>query len=545
MLPAAIPEASIFTYDWDVGDSTQSPPETLTSLAKNLLANIAQRRDSASRPIIFIAHSIGGLVLAEAINQASRASNSRYRSVLSNITGVVFLSTPFHIGYGSVLSRLKNLLSYTGKWTSMQFLQSVQMESRRVAQSFAKLVHEDSVRLSVHCFFETNNTGSRRELVVPEQSACLDGVPSTGLDAGHLEMQRFDGSSRADFGLGMGVVKRLADDAPAAIRRRKNLLPSRLDATRTLSGVRLSYSSSSSGFPKMGVLPVPIKSSLRVSRVSHAYGEIARQIGLGGIGDDSIVGAVRDALSDEKAGNWLFIIDNADDLELLVELSDYFPSSQKGHFVFTTRNSGVSVRLNIPREGVIVVDGLIEGKAAELMRAGSQDAQLSDPKNTERLMEPRILENDSMYRHRDTNTELKERMFGRGHPETLASMDELEILHGIQEKQEKAEQMYRQMTALMKQVSEQEQTDTLASITLNPFTDSGYASGSATKPHYQAVTTVEDPVIDDDAQTTYSAATSLADSDVDKQIADIADDLLDAAAGVTRSICPQNWERDV
>jgi hypothetical protein len=65
MLPAAIPQARIYTYDWDANCFLAAPVQTLLGHADNLLALVAGERGSRVRPIIFVASCFGGLILAE------------------------------------------------------------------------------------------------------------------------------------------------------------------------------------------------------------------------------------------------------------------------------------------------------------------------------------------------------------------------------------------------------------------------------------------------------------------------------------------------
>jgi hypothetical protein len=66
MLPAAIPEARIFTYDWDANYFEDAPVQTLLGHADTLLdLIIAENQGIQTRPIIFVASCFGGLILAE------------------------------------------------------------------------------------------------------------------------------------------------------------------------------------------------------------------------------------------------------------------------------------------------------------------------------------------------------------------------------------------------------------------------------------------------------------------------------------------------
>lgn len=63
MLSAAVPQASIFTYDWNANYFADAPVQTLLGHADNLLGLIAEGRPQ--RPLIFVASCFGGLILAE------------------------------------------------------------------------------------------------------------------------------------------------------------------------------------------------------------------------------------------------------------------------------------------------------------------------------------------------------------------------------------------------------------------------------------------------------------------------------------------------
>jgi hypothetical protein len=65
MLPACVPEARIYTYDWDANCFQDAPVQTLLGHADNLLALVTGERGSRDRPIIFVASCFGGLILAE------------------------------------------------------------------------------------------------------------------------------------------------------------------------------------------------------------------------------------------------------------------------------------------------------------------------------------------------------------------------------------------------------------------------------------------------------------------------------------------------
>ncbi|KAK2599604.1 hypothetical protein N8I77_011344 [Diaporthe amygdali] len=85
----------------ELNDST-----TLDGLARDLLEKVLQRREGhhVSRPVFFIAHSIGGLVVKKALLLASKSE--KYRGILFNCHGITFFATPHR---GSSYMSMRNL----------------------------------------------------------------------------------------------------------------------------------------------------------------------------------------------------------------------------------------------------------------------------------------------------------------------------------------------------------------------------------------------------------------------------------------------------
>ncbi|KAI0110407.1 ARM repeat-containing protein [Nemania sp. FL0031] len=100
MLPSKIPNARIFTCNWpaDLFEWSDHVQTTIDELARLLLAKIQNRppainedRVRNTRPIIFIASCLGGVLLMKALVMA----NNDYLAVGQATRGIVFLATPF------------------------------------------------------------------------------------------------------------------------------------------------------------------------------------------------------------------------------------------------------------------------------------------------------------------------------------------------------------------------------------------------------------------------------------------------------------------
>lgn len=126
----------------------------------------------------------------------------------------------------------------------------------------------------------------------------------------------------------------------------------------------------------------------------NAYSEIGQQLKIEGINEDKadVKLLVKTALS-QITGNWLLIIDNADDAELLfgttgaTPLCDYIPFNRKGSILFTTRNHVVVRKLDIPRTNVICATKLSRPEAIELLHRHLDTAQMSDSESTTELLD--------------------------------------------------------------------------------------------------------------------------------------------------------------
>ncbi|KAM5357609.1 hypothetical protein ACJZ2D_016088 [Fusarium nematophilum] len=246
MLPSVVPEASIYTYDWNAHYLYDARALDVRSHATSLLALVSEHQQVGQqpgrRPIIFIASCFGGLVLIDAINHAA-IKNSPYRNVLVATAGCVFLATPFQGSDGSAQARWRMLVENivgTGPGPSDVLVQALDRDHENLigrAQLFAVTANADWLRLPVYCFFENMRTELLRryvwffcirflstpvthKLLVTESSACLDGFGRQALDANHSGMNKFDGPHCTNFRRVKEVIKGFADGALSAVERR-------------------------------------------------------------------------------------------------------------------------------------------------------------------------------------------------------------------------------------------------------------------------------------------------------------------------------------
>ncbi|XDG02549.1 hypothetical protein ABKA04_002164 [Annulohypoxylon sp. FPYF3050] len=225
MLQAAVPQARIYTYNWNAKVFDDAPVQALLGHADTLLNLVMGEQGHNRRPIVFIASCFGGLILAQAMNRAGQR-DSPYQRVLLHTAGIVFLVV------GGIM----------GKQTSEQLVQDLNRkdkELQKLTQEFAELIFKDSVRLPVHCFYETTKTKVLRRwfspklvsilppflnnkaelLLVAENSACLHGVQRHRLDGDHSMTHKFDGPKNANYQHVRNVIEDLVGNAPTFVER--------------------------------------------------------------------------------------------------------------------------------------------------------------------------------------------------------------------------------------------------------------------------------------------------------------------------------------
>lgn len=79
---------------------------TLYDIAWDFLVALeAKRREEPSRPVFFVAHSFGGIIIKEMLRRSSgcHRSHTHLRSIFKSTVGIIFFGTP-HDGAGSSIS---------------------------------------------------------------------------------------------------------------------------------------------------------------------------------------------------------------------------------------------------------------------------------------------------------------------------------------------------------------------------------------------------------------------------------------------------------
>lgn len=146
----------------------------ITDFAKDLLLHlhaILRRDDSHAGPIIFVAHSMGGLVVKKAYVLGKH--HREYSDLIARVSGIIFLATPHH---GSHFARtLNNILAAVPLGVSPKhYVADLDKQSNSINDinvSFSQCCQE----LSLASFYETLKTSLhlKKVYIVEKESAVL------------------------------------------------------------------------------------------------------------------------------------------------------------------------------------------------------------------------------------------------------------------------------------------------------------------------------------------------------------------------------------
>ncbi|KAL5043005.1 hypothetical protein BDW71DRAFT_210605 [Aspergillus fruticulosus] len=362
--------------------------DTILDYGRELMEEIKQVRNTKElqqRPLFFIAHSFGGIILAHCLVRAIQTMDNGHPAITSfhrATYGMILFAIPYK---GLVIDDIQQMLSKGGNQSRQQLLQQISNKSDLLVHQLADFKNLIQDR-KVVSFYETEQT---RQLVFDSQSqrwrrtgdfittvnadsALLqlpdhleDKVP---LHADHSMIIKFDTRDAAGYRTVLGKLRQFAEDAPRVVAARfaqarhrppaSSTVPFRRDPEFVgregiLDEIKKRHATLGQrhdrialvGLAGVGKSQTAIEYSYRVresapdmwvfwvhasnkDRFEQGYQQIAS---LGEIpGRDNsktnILQLVYQWLCDLRNGHWLMVLDNADDDTMVFDADD--PNSQ-------------------------------------------------------------------------------------------------------------------------------------------------------------------------------------------------------------------------
>ncbi|KAF7511786.1 hypothetical protein GJ744_003517 [Endocarpon pusillum] len=211
-----------------------APWQRLALCADQLLSALDTKRkgekDQKHRPLIFIGHSFGGIVIEQALVNALVHEGPFLYLAISTV-GVVFLGTPHR---GTKAAKWGELIAKTGSAFGYSTESRILQDLDRYSETLTNLLHTFSLwlfRFSVPtvCFFEQHKTNygkrvaglmSWEELVVDERSACIDGHRKLALPTDHIRINKYKDENDISFQSVADAIKEMTHGADLKVHAR-------------------------------------------------------------------------------------------------------------------------------------------------------------------------------------------------------------------------------------------------------------------------------------------------------------------------------------
>lgn len=218
-LPKACPTARILSFGYNsqfvkffpfFGNKAAVSTETsITDYSTALFHDLAGIRTStktpADRPIIFVAHSLGGLVVAHALSRP-HSSDEAATNLSANTKGIIFMGTPFagsdKATWGAIGLNIVKALKMQTKDTDVTDLNersAALVTINREFDEFIKARDRDRKAgpVEIVCYFEDAPTyvvGAEIGKVVSKDSAArLSAIKALAIADNHVDMCKFPG----------------------------------------------------------------------------------------------------------------------------------------------------------------------------------------------------------------------------------------------------------------------------------------------------------------------------------------------------------------
>ncbi|KIN05367.1 hypothetical protein OIDMADRAFT_177562 [Oidiodendron maius Zn] len=432
LLVPLFPSARIATYsyksDWrdiDVKTSLRQCAEQFL----NVLFQYRQRENERQRPIVLIGHSLGCLVIQQALVIA--VHQQEFTDLRLSVAGIIFLGAPFQGSDVAVFGKLiAQLLGRDDKL--LKSLEKNNQGQLAISRDFWGSFGD----WNIVCFYENIVTkyGLLKAQVVGPQSATLLGKRMMFLDTDHSGLNKFGGEDDENFLRVLPEILSMVEGGASTVANRHRTKSSRLpkplkvlpfgrnkdfvgrqsqlnrlvkvlhtdnmeeDCPRAalvgLGGVGKTQIALECAFQLQSISPTCSVFWVRASDTTSfesAYRDIGRQLKIPGLKDDKadVKRLVKTSLSQESTGRWLMIIDNADDFKMFYNgnnnngsgvLLEYLPFSTLGAILFTTRDREAATKY--AGINVIDIDKMDDTESRELLQRSLQNKQLIEDKDS-------------------------------------------------------------------------------------------------------------------------------------------------------------------
>ncbi|KAF2999044.1 hypothetical protein E8E15_000155 [Penicillium rubens] len=362
--------------------------DTILDYGRELIEEIKKIRNTKElqqRPLIFIAHSFGGIIVAHCLVKAIQTMEGDHPAITSLYQatyGMILFAIPHK---GLMMDDIQQMLAGDQSHPRERLLQQISSKSDLLIHQLADFKNLIRDR-KVVSFYETEQT---RQLVLDSESGRWkrtgDFVTTVGADsallqlpdhvedkvplhADHSMVVKFNTRNAAGYRTAVDKLRQFLKDAPSMVAARFS--------GKTQTAIEYSYRVREST-PDTWVFWIHASNT---ARLEQGYQQIATVAEIPGRDDPkiNILQLVYQWLCDARNGRWLVVLDNADDDGIFFSdntfnergpLVSFLPQAAHGSMLITSRN-GLAARNLVGSEShVIRVQPMNEAESLSLLRA--------------------------------------------------------------------------------------------------------------------------------------------------------------------------------
>lgn len=217
LLPTSLPNARILAFGYDayiVRNQGQVAQIDIAHHANDLLNSLASERrehQSAVRPIVFVAHSLGGILCKDALRISEISGEVHLQAISIYTCGIAFVGTPHGGSWLANWARIPATILGVLKRSDVSLLSLLKPDSEvlgRIHSDFLAMLRRrdaDRKSISIACFYETLPLIGRVQ-IVEQPSATIPSYNNISIHADHRNVARFASVEEAGYKSIIGVL---------------------------------------------------------------------------------------------------------------------------------------------------------------------------------------------------------------------------------------------------------------------------------------------------------------------------------------------------
>ncbi|KAI0121807.1 hypothetical protein F4814DRAFT_406604 [Daldinia grandis] len=219
-LPKRVPNARILLFGYNANVAFQTAAAGVREQAENLLNQLeAARATYNDRPLMFICHSLGGIIVKRALVHSS--VDRTYEMIGKSTFGIAFFGTPHkggnNAGIGDVAARIARSLLRNPSNSFMSAIREGSLFLDTIADDFRQLLES----FQILTFYETKPLGAFGIVVSP--SSAILGLPGTretriAMDTDHRNICKFECESDPRYQQVADNIVKMINDATSPQR---------------------------------------------------------------------------------------------------------------------------------------------------------------------------------------------------------------------------------------------------------------------------------------------------------------------------------------